>query len=144
MAFNIAKFEQKQYKDRTADIPVPELAEFFGEDEKPVWTVKCLTASEIAISTEAVANNRNIDGLIGALAAGGSKEKIEAIKETLGLPTDKAPNDLVKRFSTLVSGSVSPECPQSMAVKLAVNFPVTFYNLTNKILDLTGQGRLGE
>jgi len=144
MTFDIAKFEQKQYKDRTADIPVPELAEFFGEDETPVWTVKCLTASEIAISTEAVANNRNIDGLIGALAAGGSKEKIEAIKETLGLPTDKTPNDLVKRFSTLVSGSVSPECPQNIAVKLAVNFPVTFYNLTNKILELTGQGRLGE
>jgi hypothetical protein len=144
MAFDISKFEQKQFKDRTADIPVPELAKFFGENEKPVWVVKCLSGSELAEANDAVENNRNIDGLIGALAAGSGKEKIEAVKETLGLPTSKAPGELVRRFSLLVSGSVSPKCPQNIAVKLAHNFPTTFYKLTNKIISLTGQGRLGE
>ena len=144
MAFDISKFEQKQYKDRTDDIAVPELKEFFGDDEKAVWTIRCLSANELAAANEAVENNLNIDGLIGALASGGSKEKIEAVKEAIGLPTDKTPNDLVKRFSMLVSGSVSPECPQNIALKLAHNFPVTFYNLTNRIIELTGRGRLGE
>jgi hypothetical protein len=144
MAFDIAKFDQQQFRDRTADIAVPELKTFFDDGEKPVWVVRCLTAEELAAANEAVENNRNIEHVIGALSAGAGKEKVEAVKEAMGLPTDKAPSDLVRRFSMLVSGSVSPACPQNIAVKLAHNFPTTFYKLTNEIIRLTGAGRVGE
>jgi hypothetical protein len=43
----------------------------------------------------------------------------------------------------LTAGSVSPALGQQNrdgAVKLAETFPTVFYNLTNKILSLTGQG----
>lgn len=144
MTFDIAKFEQRQFRDRTSDISVPELKDFFGEDEKPSWSVRCLSGEELASANEAVENNRNVEGMITALAAGAGKEKIEGIKEAMGLPCGKAPNELVRRFAMLCAGSVSPECPQNIAVKLAHNFPTTFYKLTNEIIRLTGAGRLGE
>jgi len=144
MTFDIDKFEQKQFRNRTVDVPVPELKSFFQDDEAPVWIIKCLSATELSEANEAVESNRNLEAVISAVSGKSRTEKVEAVKDVLGLPTDKTPNDLVRRFSMLVSGSVSPECPQNIAVKLAENFPTTFFKLTNKIIELTGRGKLGE
>lgn len=144
MGFNSDKFTGTKYKDRTCDVPVPELKAFFDDGEEPVWTVKGLTASEIAKANDEVANNYDLLTIVSSLASTLASDKSEAIKELVGVSEGKTPNDIVKRISQLMSGSVSPTCTREMAVKLGENFSITFFKLSNKILELSGQGRLGE
>lgn len=140
MAFDTEKFNNTKFKDRTFDVPTPELKNFFGEDEEHIWTVKCLGANEIATANLAMSSNKDLKGIVAALASTDSKEKIEAIQEAMGLQTGKVPDDVVRRISVLVSGSLSPVCDQEAAVKLSVAYSTVFYRLTNKILYLTGEG----
>lgn len=144
MGFNADKFSNTKYKDRTADVPVPELTKFFAEDEKPVWTVKCIGANEIAIANEAAESNKNMAKIITALSADNADEKIEAIKEAMGIPGENVQADIARRISMLVSASVSPECDQHIAVKLSNFHGSVFYRITNKILGLIGEGMVGE
>lgn len=144
MSFDPDKFLGTKFKDRTCDIKVPELKEFFGNDEDPVWTVKALTANEIAIANDEVTSNIDLPAIISSLVSTLASEKSEAIKELVGASGVKTPNDVVKRISHLVNGSVSPVCSREMAVKLGNNFSVVFFKLTNKIVELSGLGRLGE
>lgn len=144
MGFDVTKFGATKFKDRTADVPVPELQKFFGEGEKAIWTVKGLTAEEIAIANDAKKVNDNIESVITGLSSRLPAEKAEAVKDLIGVVTDKVPADVVWRISMLVSGSVNPKCDQQMAVKLGSSKGMVFYRLTNKILELTGRGKLGE
>lgn len=144
MAFDSNKFLKTKFRDRTLDVPVPELKKFFSADEKPVWTVRGLTAEEIARANDEVSQNKDVAAIVSALASSISKEKAEAVKDLVGINKDRLPGDVVKRISHLMSGSVSPECSREMAVKLGENQAVVFFNLTNKILELSGKGRLGE
>lgn len=144
MAFDSDRFLKTKFRDRTIDVPVPELKKFFDEDENPVWTVKCLTAEEIALANDEVEQNKDVSAIVTSLTSAIAKEKAEAVKDLIGLNKDRVPGDIVKRISHLISGSVSPECSRELAVKLGVNHAVTFFKLTNKILELSGKGRLGE
>ena len=144
MSFNTNKFETTNFKERTSKVQVSELKDFYEEDEKPVWEVRGLTGEELAIVNEAISANQNLSSLVSAITSKVTKEKIEAIKETMGLPTDSVPSDIVRRISMLVQGSVNPDCPQSLAVKIARVHPTMFFKITNKIIELTGVGQLGE
>lgn len=145
MSFDTSKFLAINFKDRTAEVPVSELASFFDKDEKPIWIVKCLSAEDIARANDEVRQNTDIGAIVSALLSAQSKEKAEAVKELIDIPRkEKAPDDVVKRIAHLIYGSVSPVCSRDLAVKIGVNFPVTFYKLTNRILELSGKGRLGE
>lgn len=143
MTFDIAKFKTTKFKSREEAIKVPELKQFFNEGEEVVWTVRGLTGDELAITNEATALNKNLSQLVDGIINGAGAEKIEAIKESLGL-TDKTPDDIVRRITMLKLGSVAPVVDQQFAVRLADAFPTTFYNLTNHIINLTGKGKLGE
>ena len=146
MSFDSKKFETTSFKDRVESVPVPRLKQFFKlkKNEKPVWKVRGLTGEESAIAKQAVADNKNIDAIIAAISSKAKKELTEGIKELAGLSSDKAPDELVQRYSWIKHGSVDPLCSHEMAMKLALNFPEDFYLLTNKIMQLTGMGRLGE
>lgn len=144
MAFNTEKFEQSQFADRTLDIKVPELSGFFNEKEEPIWQVRGLTGHELAKVNESVKMNKDVSSILSGITSELNSDKIEAIKETMGLTTN-SPDDLVRRIATLRSGSVSPSISQEFCVKLADSFPTTFFLLTNKIFELTGEGKmLGE
>ena len=143
MSFDVEKNQTTTFKDRVEDVPVPRLQAFFGEKDKPVWTVKGLTGEESAIAKQAVAANKNLEAVLEAVGSSLKKDKVAGIKELAGI-SDRAPDELVQRFSWLVNGSVDPVCDEELAKKMAQNFPEDFYLLTNKILQLTGQGRLGE
>ena len=134
--FNKNAFMKKQYEPRAANIDVPVLAEFFG-DSKPVWIVRGQTANEIAKGHEATANNRNIANILAAV--GNDKEKIDELKQAMGI-SDDTPDDIIKRLGQFVTCSVSPEIDKQFALKLAETFPVEFYLITNKIVELTGLG----
>jgi len=124
------------FQPRTAEIPVPALAEFF-DDEKAVWTVRGQTASEIARAAEASQRQNNISGVIEAI--GQSQSKVDEIKKLVGIHDD-TPADIIKRLEQITQCSVSPEIDLSCAVKLAETFPIEFYIITNIINKLTGMG----
>lgn len=144
MGFDINKFETTTFEDRVVVVPVPELKEFFDKKDKPEWSVRGLTAAELAVTNEAVSANSNMEGVLSAIASHLKSDKVSAATDILGLPSDNVPNDLVRRFSMLVQGSVEPKCSQSMAVKMGETFPTTLFKLTNKIIELTGEGKVGE
>ena len=143
MSFDIEKFDQAQFVDRTIKIKVPELKAFFGDDD-PEWTVKGLTGHELAKVNESIKTNKDVSAILEGITSEVNSDKISAIKETLGLSTN-SPDDLIRRISTLMAGSINPMLSQEMCVKLADAFPTTFYLITNKIFELTGEGKqLGE
>jgi hypothetical protein len=144
MAFDIQQFQGANFKDRIEEIKVDELKSFFGKKDPPIWKVRGLTGEELAFARDAEERVRNIEALVEGLVAKNAKAKVKAIKDELGLSDDKAPMDYIRRLEMLTYGSVDPKIDKPTCVKLAANFPTTFYQLTNKILELTGLGRLGE
>jgi len=73
----------------------------------------------------------------------GDGDKADAIRKSLGLSDDEVPGDVSRRIEMLAAGSVNPKIGQEnrdLAVMVAEKFSVTFYTLTNKIQELTGQG----
>jgi len=144
MAFNTDRFDQAQFSVRTIDIKVPELVIFFDEGEDAVWQVRGLTGHELSKVNEAVKMNKDVASILSGITSELNSDKIDAIKESLGLSSN-APDDLVRRIATLKAGSVAPNLSQELCVKLSDAFPTLFYLLTNKIFELTGEGKmLGE
>lgn len=144
MGFNTSKFQQARLEQRTDVIKVPEMKAFFDEGDDHIWEVRGLTASELAMANEAMAANKDMGSIISAIATGG-KDKVDAVKELMGLQSDSVPDDIVRRISMLTVASISPEIDQTTAVRLGNTFPTTFYKITNKIIELTGLGyKLGE
>ena len=126
---------------REAAVKVPELAEFFGESD-PVWTVRALSAAELARANESAERGAdNIKAMVEAMAGKGAK--VDAIRAAMGLSDTDVPADITRRIDMLAAGSISPELGpdnRDVAVRLAETFPTTFYALTNQIINLTGQG----
>lgn len=147
---DLQKFTDAQLAPREADIAVPELAEFFGEPEKdeegntkpPVWRVRGLTGAELGRCNEMAEKGAdNVRALVRALAGDG--DKAASIRQTVGLDDESVPTDVSRRIEMLAIGSLSPAIgrdQRDIAVKLSEGYPTTFYNLTNRILSLTGQG----
>lgn len=142
--FDLQKFQDTKFKENIAEVEIKELASFFPEGEKPIIKVKALTGGELAKVNEAIKLNRDMGALIEGLVSTNTPEKVEAIKETMGI-SENSPDDLVRRIAVLQAGCVEPEMSQEICVKLADSFPVQFWVLTDKILILTGAGKtLGE
>jgi len=136
---DLQKFLNASLNPREATIPVPELSEFFESDE-PSWTVRGVTASELARCNEASQSGASLNTLVEALASG---DKADALRKLAGVPGKDVPADISRRIQSLVEGSVSPaldDDSRDVAVRLAETFPTIFYNLTNKIFSLTGEG----
>jgi hypothetical protein len=136
---DLQKFLNASLTMREATIPVPKLAEFFG-DEKPEWKVRGLTAAELARANDASKAASNLNSLVEALASG---EKADALRKLAGVPGKDVPMDVSRRIQALVEGSVSPKLDEEsrdVAVRLAETFPNVFYELTNQIFTLTGEG----
>lgn len=141
MPFNAQKFERAEFRPRTATLALPALAPFFDEGEPPEWTVRGLTAAEFARAQDAEKRNTSIDMLIGALAAAQSKsDAVNEARKALGLAGANTPGEVAKRLELLVAGSVAPVVTMETAVRFSEKFAVDFYVVTNKIIELTGQG----
>lgn len=139
MAFDAAKFSSQSFSLREAEVPVENLAGFFAEGETPVFRVRGLSGAEIARANEARDQAKNIGDLAAAIAGNSGSDKVTAIKEMLGLG-ENTPDDLIRRQAIAVHGIVEPKLDLDAVVKLAQFFPMEFYNLTNRILFLTGEG----
>ena len=139
---DIQKFLNASLRARECVIDVPELAAWFAKADKPAWTVRGLTASEMSRANAAAETGLdNVRAMVAALAGDG--DKAAAIRQAMGLGTEDVPGDVSRRIEMLAAGSVAPVLGadgRDVVVKLAETFPTTFYQLTNAIINMTGQG----
>ena len=139
MSEQLQKFLQAAMQAREAQIKVspPDACKWFGK----TWTVRGLTAAELARAREAGERHESVKSLVQAMAGDGDKAK--AIRDAMGLSDEQIPADISRRIEMLTYGSVEPKLGQDLrevAVKVAESYPTLFYELTNRILELTGSG----
>lgn len=140
MGFDQKKFMKRKYSDRTGEVNLPALSEYFDEGEKPVFVVRALEGEELARAQEAAARNNRIEGVIEGLVSDKRAQITDSIKELLGVVG--VPGNTAKALEMVVAGSVEPEIDLEFALKLCKNHPVEFLMLNQEITRLTGQGRL--
>lgn len=139
MSFDVKKFQNTKFIQRTEDVKVEALKSFFDEKEQPVFKVRNLSGEELGRVNQAVQKHKNTAAILDGLLSNIDKEKIEAIKASLG-STDKTPDDIARRLEMLILGCVDPKLDMQACVKLCKFFPIEFYDLTNTITRLTGLG----
>lgn len=139
MGFNNDAFMGQQFEARTEDVAVPELAAWFDGD--PVWQVRCLTADEFFKAQQAGARRDNTKAFVDALTKGSKQAKQNEFLKVFGIDSDPAAETVI-RHEMLAFGSVEPTCDITLAVKLANVHGVLFKKLTDKILELSGQGQI--
>jgi len=140
---DVQAFLAAALQPREQRVPVPELEQWFPTGTEPVWVVRGLTASELSRANAAAENGlANVRALVAALAGDGT-DKAASIRQTLGLSNEDVPADISRRIEMLAAGSVHPVLGsdnRDVAVKMAEKYAARFYELTNAILSLTGQG----
>lgn len=140
---DLQSFLNAALQPRQQRVPVPELEHWLTPGAEAVWVVRGLTAAELARANRAAEHGlSNVRALVAALA-GDAANKAATIRQTLGLSDDDVPADVSRRIEMLAAGSVSPVLGpdnRDVAVKLAEAYATRFYELTNVILNLTGQG----
>ena len=137
--FDVKRFMSARFVPREEDVPVPDMREYFGEDEKPVWRVKGLAGQELGLANASAERNRNIEAVLEGIVSAVSAKKAEAVRKLVGDRKD-VPDDIAKRLEMFVLGSVAPEADMELALKICRVFPVEFYSITNTISKLTGMG----
>lgn len=139
---DIQKFLNATLHARQAEVGVPELAAWFAPEVPAVWTVRGLSAAELSRANQVAERGLdNVRAMVAAMA--GEGDKAAAIRQAMGLSDEDVPGDVSRRIEMLAAGSISPAIGsdnRDVAVKLADKFPTTFYQLTNHIINLTGQG----
>ncbi len=139
MAFLTKEFIRTKFEPRTADIPVPDLKQWFDGDDL-VWRVRGLDGNELGrCNALAEKNRRSITEIAEGLTSGKSAELIGTVRQLVGLGDD-IPMEVAQGIEYLICGSVNPECDLDLAVKLNLNFPVEFRQLVHRIIHLTGMG----
>lgn len=137
--FDLTKFKQAELRQRTSDVAVPLLKEFFKDQADPVWVVRALSSEDVAIMNEAQIRNKSVESLIGAAISASMTDKADAIKSMMGLG-DELPDDTARRIEALILASIKPECDRETAVKISLYYPTVFSKLTDEIFLLSGQG----
>jgi len=143
MPFDTNKLDTCKIKDVTADVSVPGLAGFFDEGEDPVITVRGLNAIEIAQVQEDVNTAQGIQDVIKKLASGQADEISGAVKEVLGQSSDN-PKRYLEVLGYIMLGSEKPQFTKQQAARIAKISPNDFYRIGNKVMELSGESRLGE
>jgi len=140
--FDQDKFNTANFIMPTKKISVPELKAFFPDDTEPealIWEVKGMTGNELAIVNEAVATYGKTKAIIEAIASNSNSSLKKGLENFLNKSDDNLAEDLIRRHKTLQFGSVE-EITEETCVRLAQFKPTIFYNLTNEIIHLTGDG----
>lgn len=140
MGFDVKSFRKAKFEDRTAEVPVPDLKDWFEEGENPVFVVRALTGEELARCWDAANKNENMDHLIQSLVGPNSPEKSQAIKEMLGVG-ERVTRKFAMQLEMVAIGTVEPDLDHEMAVKFAANYGGEFFQLAHKIENLSGKGR---
>lgn len=135
-SFDATAFMKEKFVPRTAQIKVDVLQKYFGAND-PFWVVRGQTANEVALGYEITKKRQNLEAVVKAI--GNNADAVEKIKSAIGV-SDETPDDIMKRLEQLKTCSIDPVIDLPVAVRLAETFPVEFYLITNKIIELTGLG----
>lgn len=142
--FDAKQFQRTEFCARTKDVQVPELRDYYQADGdgkvETVWRVRGINANELAKARDAKTKNQNIVALATALTQGSHDDKVREIRSAVGYGDD-VHHEVAYRLELLTIGSVDPKCPLDLAVQLSERFPVTFWELSSAVLELTGQGQ---
>lgn len=141
MSFDDKKFMNEKFVDNIDDVPVPELKKYFtGKGSKnPVWKVRQLYGAEIGVTKQAAEKNKDYAAIIAALQQEKVSEKLEALQAIFNFGSQKT-NDIAERLHRMTLASIEPKCSLDLAIKICKAKPVAFYAITNKIMELTGEG----
>lgn len=131
------KFTEAKFEQKTEDIKLECLQEFFEEGQEPIFKVRGLNSVELHNAIEAGNRNKSIDNILKAVTT--DKDQITAVRKAMGISSE-VPGEIAKRIEMFVIGCVSPKINLSFAVKFSETFPIEFFHVTNKIVELTGQG----
>lgn len=138
MSFDLKAFQKAQIEPRTREVPVPALAEFFGDGEEPVFKVRALDHAEVSRSRQCTQQDAKIKAAITALS-GSDLEKAKAIQQIIG-DVEGIPGRTRVRIEMLKMGCVEPKLDQQIVVRIGQFFPSVLEYLTDVIVDLTDQG----
>lgn len=138
---NLEQFRKAQLERRTARVAVPSLSDFFEDGQEPVITVQSLTGPEVFRAEQRIAQNRNIEGIVKALAGEKPGEVVDGVMQSLGL-TGSVPDALAKAIAYVEFGVESIKLEQEDAVRLAEFYIDAFLKLFNEINRLTGLGHV--
>ncbi|MFW9899903.1 MAG: hypothetical protein ACFFDY_01290 [Candidatus Thorarchaeota archaeon] len=140
MGFDVNKFQNAKFIERIESVKMEVLRDYFDPKEDPIFKVRNLTGEELGRVNQAVQKNKNVAAILDGLLSNIDRDKIEAIKQTIGTSDAKVPDDIARRLEMIQLGSVDPKVDLSLAKKLCRCFPIEFYDLTNAITRLTGLG----
>lgn len=141
MAFDQDKFMATSFSAREETVSVPDLKGFFAKNDKPLWRVRGLKGVEIGRAREASDKNKTIKAVVEGLVDSNPKKKAEAVLELIGNPQN-VPQDIAYRIEIFKAGSVEPALDYPVIVRLCETFPIEFYLITNKIIELSGKGHI--
>lgn len=140
--FDTKRFMQEKFEPRTAEVAMTELMDFFDEGEKPVFTVRGLEGFEVGRAKEAAARNRNIRAILEGIVSQRSEDMKDAVRKLIGADDD-VPQEIAEKVEFVLAGLVEPSgWKLDNVLWLCKNFPVNFYALSQKILELTGLGHM--
>ena len=136
------KFLKTKFEHRTHDYPVPQLAEWFDENEPHIWTVRGLSGIELGRCLEngerkKTANAYNLEAMTMSDPAA-----TMAIIQELFANRDDVPERISTRIEYLIEGSVNPKCDLELALQLMKFNGVLASAIANKILELSGKGQV--
>lgn len=137
MGFDVAAFNKAKMEHATAEVHVPNLEQFFGDDE-PIWVVRGMTHTELCRMRETKESDKLLNTAIAAVA-GSEDDKAKFIKEILG-DTDGIHESTRRSIEQLVMCSVSPKIDRPGAVRLSQFYPAEFQSLGDKIFALSQDG----
>jgi hypothetical protein len=138
--FDVKAFQRAKFSPREAEVTLDAVASAgFGTG---VFKVRGLTAEEIHIADEAKKRGQLLSNLVEKLASGG-EERVQALLEGVGV-SNGVPADLVKQYEHVRMGLIEPTLEHQDIIKFAEIWPVEFIQLANKVMELTGLGRIAE
>lgn len=138
---NLEQFRAAAFERRTARVPVPALADFFDEGTPAEFTVHSLTGPEVFQAERRKEQNQNLDELVKLLSGKNTKNRVEAVAESLGF-TGNAHAVMVKAIAYVEFGVASEQLTQEDVVRLAEYHIDTVLKLFRKIDELTGLGHV--
>jgi len=142
MGFNAERFGQDTLAPRTRVVPVPELATWFDTGDAAVFTVRGLSADELAKAKDAHAMHLRKSGLLQALEQSNPDPELiaEEFKKAIAGSAEDKHSQIAMRQEMLRLALVEPKLDESAIAKLAQHYALALYRLSDAINDLTGLG----